>query len=68
MAATHRRMFCLDFLECLDFVGQCSDCFGECLDSLWECLDFWGMFRLILECLGFFGRVRLKADLFDLNT
>ena len=39
-AATHRRVFCLDFLKCLD-------------SEFFEYLDFLGMFRLYLNVMIF---------------
>ena len=51
-AATHRRVFCLDF-----FVMFRP--FGECL--------FFGIFKLSLECYDFSGMLRLTTDLIDLK-
>ena len=46
-AATHRRVFCLDFFGMFRL-------FGECLNLFWDCLDFFEMFGLCWEIIGFF--------------
>ena len=56
-AATHRRVFCLDFSEMFRLFGNVY-VFFECLGLCLECLSFfggmfgfvWGMFKLFLEC------------------
>ena len=48
-AATHRRVFCLDFFRMFSFLLR--------MFIFLACLDFLGMFRLFWECLDFVGNV-----------
>ena len=53
-AATHRRVFCLDFFGMFRLFLECS--------------DFFEMFKHFLEMFRLFRICKLKTDLLDLKT
>ena len=48
-AATHRRVFCFDFLRMFKILL-------ECLDFCWNVYTFLRMFRYFLKCLDLFWK------------
>ena len=50
-AATHQRVFCLDFLEMFRSFFECLDCWGGCLDSF-------GNVETFLKCYVFCWNVK----------